>query len=121
MPLVIVTWHPSVIDPGTLHDLGKDIQSLVASTLSVSDEGGDLTETDIEVRFRQPGRDDINASNFSVEVVANLYPERVKNLDGLTKQIADALRKHPLIPRGLIGNETSFVWVLLCPAGFAFL
>lgn len=123
MPLVIVTRKKEKVSDKDVERLGPILQSVVAEALTCDEEDGRLTEKEIEVRFREPSSFDRNVSDLSVEVFANDFPSRRANLQRRTEQISNQLRiRGRLDPTLCTGAYAgNFVWVLLAPAGFAFL
>jgi len=126
MPLAIVTRDPALISDKVARRLGPIIQTAVADALDVvDDQNARLNPNEVEVRFRDIGPLDVNASPFSVDVFANDYPGRRKNLQQRTEMIAQALKVDAelfegSLPLSVFGN-TCFVWIILGPAGFVLL
>ena len=81
MPLVVVNRNPKVLTDELLKTLVASLPESVASTLTCSDSGGDLTAKDIEVWVQDFGPYDINTKDVEIIVWANLYPKRLKNLE----------------------------------------
>lgn len=124
MPLVNVTYNPNAILEQHLKPLGNCLRLKVAWALTCEDEGGSLTPDDIEVRFHAVGPHDINASDLMIEVFANDFPSRRRNIQDRAEAIAEAVREFHNRGGGLRSSDfggKNFVWVLLAPAGFVFL
>lgn len=120
MPLVTVTATP--ILGINKREFGELLCGLTAKCLSCKD--GKLTVEEIEVRFREMGQHDINASDLMIEIFANDYPDRRANIQERTVAIAAGVRGY-LSTQGFLAPSvcggTNFVWVLLAPAGFVHL
>ena len=122
MPLVIVTRDPNTMNDAQALKLGPDLATIVAEALNApNDEGGALTAKDIEVRFRDIGPLDLNASPLEIEVFANDYPSRKANLEDRVDRICRELRIHPSVPTCAIDDKGGFVWVFLGAAAFGLL
>jgi len=121
MPLVIISRKSDVVSDGDVLYLSEILQDAVADVLDIEENpNARLTKDDVEVRVREPGPLDRNASNLAIEIIANDYPERRADLQRAAETIADIVRNNfeDLIEEGKLG-ENSFVWILLAPTGFA--
>lgn len=112
MPLVIVKRNADKFHSEEMKRLVKNLPAIVAKALSSNDPDGVLTASDIEVWDRTKGYYDSNVKDLEVVILANLYPERQKNLDTSQEQISRAVRA--IVSEG----TTGFVWVLLAPGSF---
>lgn len=119
MPLVVLTRDPKQVSDEAIRALLPALQRYVAEALNTpNDEAGHLTVGEVEVRVREPGLLDLNASPFGVEVFANHVPARAENIGVRTNQIARELRGNPHVPLDVIDDKGGFVWVILGVAGF---
>jgi hypothetical protein len=119
MPLVVVTRDPKVLGDEQALRLGKLLQDVVADFLNApADLGGELGPDEIEVRFRDIGPLDINASPLGIEIFAGDFPTRRINLEERVDRICRDLRTHPDVPDSVIDDKGGFVWVFLGQTAF---
>ena|SRR6185312_9011992 len=116
MPLVKVKYrnsaHERVADL-----LGRQLRRIVAAALTCENPEGHLTAKDIDVEPLEMSPGLQTDYGFIIEVEANEYPERRKNLDERWEDIAVDLRQffdHPGF--GLETRPKAALWVKLFPA-----
>lgn len=120
MPLITVSRDPAKVSDDLIRQLGPDLQEIVAQELSV--EGlpdSHLSVDDIEVRVRETGPLDLNASPLSIEILANHYVGRASDIQRRTERICKRIRTLGVVPEQLVGTKKAFVWIVLGQAGFA--
>lgn len=118
MPLVIVK-HTYVIHGGFINKLAKALPEIVALALSVENNPeAHLSPADIEVWVHRANELDVNAKNLEIVIWANLYPERLANLNEREERIRNFVKKFlaDVIPGGV--SASGFVWVLLANGAF---
>lgn len=114
MPLIEVTYDRDSLPFSDIKKLGPKLAAIVAARLSF--EGVQLTEADVEVRFRERGAFDVHAPSFGVTIYANDYPDRHARVATIANDISDDIRSLRLNPRAFVRN--AYVWLLLMPSGF---
>ncbi len=121
MPLVVVTRNPQVISDESLPGLAAVLRNAVAVCLAVEEDGGSLTDDEIEVRFREPGPHDVNSLDLQIEIQANWFASRAANIDErvvyICEHVEDRWGEAPH-DVDLFTGKRAFVWVCLMPAGF---
>ncbi|SDL30910.1 hypothetical protein [Streptomyces indicus] len=80
MPLVDITYAPSVAEPG-LRALGDALPHLVSLAVQCPEEpyDGDLRPGDVELRFRQRGPLDRSGLEVVIEVKSKWFESRAAN------------------------------------------
>lgn len=125
MPLALLVYDPERITSGVAGEIAFILPQFVAAELTVEEEDGQLSPSDIEVRVLPKSPEDIDHYDLSIVIFAQDYPSRRAKLDearaAIISELEDAL---PLIcdesdcftwyPPRIKG----FVWVLLCPGSF---
>jgi len=111
MPLILIKRQLSVTDQD-LKPLLNVIRPIVAQELTIPGTDGELNPDEIEVEVRHVGCLDQNSLAIAITIVANEYPERLRNLEERRQLIGQRLRKW--LPSGIHGS----LWVLLQPGSF---
>jgi len=110
MPLVEVVHSKVLLN---VPDMLKGIRAIVARALDCKEPGGDLTETDIEVRFRKYSEDDVTEHDVAITISASNFFAREADIDRRRAEIVEWVRGK------LSQNNFKFyVWVRLFPASF---
>lgn len=115
MPFVWVRVHPTEMTGHSfsfIRGLVRSLPDIVAKALSVPNTEGELTSSEIEVKFEKFGPLDIHTKDVEIMIWANDYPARKEDLDERRKRIVGEVEKH------LWRDTTFFVWVLLQPGSF---
>ena len=118
MPLVVVQYKASRFneDMLMLQRLVESLPEIVGFALNAPEnEDACLSPSDIEVWVQESGRFDVNTKDLEIIIWANLYPERLRNLEQRRDVILQAVRK---FLADYDRNLSGFVWVLLQPASF---
>lgn len=116
MPLVVLQHKAGRILESMLAKLALTLPGIVAGALHVPEnEEAHLTPDDIEVWVQESGKLDVNTKDLEIIIWANLYTERVRNLEQRKDAIVLAIRKFLV---DYDRNYSGFVWVLLQPAAF---
>ncbi len=118
MPMVKVHYRPRAIGWLVANELGEALPQIVADALTSEDSQGELTANDVEVNVGAMDSGSLTRYDLHVEVEANDYPMRRRDLERRTHKIAAEVRiffnrsetwKSPGPPKG-------WVWVQLVPA-----
>ena len=118
MPLAVITHDPNKEGVGKIATSIADIlPGIVAKTLSIPGHPhADLGDTDTEIRVQTYGPFDKNIPSIGIQIFANDYPERNKNLEERNKEIATLINESGLIPEEYKGKI--YVWTMLFPAAY---
>lgn len=110
---VTVTTMPHLFSDDMMVQLGRFIQTLVASTLDVpDDEKARVREADVSVEFRSY-RYGINLRAVRIDIVAPDHLHRRQNLEVHLGTICAALRSCPHLPSRSITDKNGGVSVQL--------
>ena len=93
MPLVRVRHNVTGAEDGTrfLETFGPRLRVIVASSLTCHDEGGELSEEDVEVVFEEASRFDIGAFDINIKVEVMRFPAREADLNERTAKLGLAI------------------------------
>ena len=110
MPLVVVTSGADVMPDAESAVFGEDLARIVADAFSAYDEN--ISNYDVEVRFREPDERDVHAPAFAVEITATYSAARseyrLEIVASIVEQIKNLtyfdLQEH---------QRPAFVWLIL--------
>jgi len=109
MPIVIVSRNPETVSDDLLGEILANLPAIVAGRLTCEDPGGELTVMDVEVWVLNSGPFDVNTKDLEIIIWANLFPDRLVNLDHRNAQMCSDLYQNAHIPVRIKG----FIWTLL--------
>jgi len=113
MPLVLVRRNPKVVTDDILRGRILDnLPNFVASSLTCDNRYGKLTANDIEIIVNDFGPFDKSEHDLMIIVLANSYPERLKNLKARKRMLRKQL-EYILSP-----FIKGYVWIILQDGSF---
>ena len=120
MPMVKVHYQPNKVGSPTAKALGDCMAGIVARALTCNDPEGELTDSDVEVDVAEMSPKMQTRYDLHIEVEANDYPDRRKDLDQRAQRVAEQVRiffnqRAPWQPSYL---PKGWVWVKLVPAAW---
>ena len=116
MPLVVMHCKQDRLLPDMIQKLAQELPVIVSRALHVEENpAGHLGPRHIEVRVTESSSYDVNISDVAITVWANLYPERLANLDERREKILAGMRD---VLRDYDRDIEGDAWVLLQAGSF---